>query len=313
MSVLFTFPGQGAQCHDMLHALPEHPEVDRTLDEARVVLGYDPLSLDSDDALRSTVASQLSLLLAGVATARALAAQGHTPDMVAGLSIGAYPAAVVAGVLEFADAVRLVALRGRLMGDAYAVGYGMTAIMGLPQRRLEQLIGQVNAPEAPVFLANVNSETQMVVAGSDDAMRIVSTLAYGDGATRCERVNISVPSHCPLLDGVSSELAQAFGNISVRPPRLLYLSSSLARPLFDSVRIAEDLAWNVARQVRWRDTIQLAWERGARLAVEMPSGNVLTKLTADTFGDGLAVSIADTRLDTVHALMAREQDRGRGA
>jgi malonate decarboxylase epsilon subunit len=310
MSVLFTFPGQGAQCRDMLHALPDHPEVVRTLDEAGDVLGYDPLGLDSEDALGSTVAAQLSLLLAGVATARVLAAQGHTPDIVAGLSIGAYPAAVVADALDFADAVSLVALRGRLMANAYDIGYGMTAIMGLSQRRLERLIAKVNVPEVPVFLANINSATQMVIAGSDDAMQIVSALACGDGATRCERVNISVPSHCPLLDGVSSELAQAFRNIRVRAPRLPYLSSSLARSLFDSVRIAEDLAWNAARQVRWCDTVQLAWERGARLAVEMPSGNVLTKLTADTFCDGLAVSIAETRLDSIHALMDREQHRG---
>jgi malonate decarboxylase epsilon subunit len=265
--------------------------------------------LDTDEALRSTVAAQLSLLLAGVATARVLGAQGYTPDMVAGLSVGAYPAAVVADALEFSDAVSLVALRGRLMADAHEIGYGMTAIMGLSQRRLERLIAKVNAPEAPVFLANINSETQMVLAGSDDAMQIVCALASNDGATRCERVNISVPSHCSLLDEVSSELAQAFRSIRVRPPRLLYLSSSLARPLFDSVRIAEDLAGNVARQVRWRDTIQLAWERGARLAVEMPSGNVLTKLTADTFYSGVAVSVADTRLDSVRALMDRENHR----
>ena len=102
----------------MLHALPNHPEVVRTLGEARDVLGCDPLGLDNDDALRATVAAQLSLLLAGVATARVLAAQGDPPDMVAGLSIGAYAAAVLADALEFADGVRLVALRGRLMADA---------------------------------------------------------------------------------------------------------------------------------------------------------------------------------------------------
>jgi malonate decarboxylase epsilon subunit len=294
----------------MLHALPDHPEVVRTLGEARDVLGRDPLGLDSDDALRTTFAAQLSLLLAGVATARVLAAQGDCPDMVAGLSIGAYAAAVVADALEFADAVSLVALRGRSMADAYDVGYGMTAIIGLSQRRLEKLIAKVNAPETPVFLANINSETQLVIAGSDDAMQTVATMARDNGASRCERVNIGVPSHCPLLDGTSSELAKAFVDVPVRPPRLLYLSSCAARPLFDSARIAEDLAWNASRQVRWRDTVQLAWERGARLAVEMPSGNVLTKLTADTFGDERAVSVADTRLDSIHALMEREQHRG---
>ena len=195
------------------------------------------------------------------------------------------------------------------MAKAHDAGYGMTAIMGLVQRRLELLIAQVNTPVTPVFLANINSETQMVIAGSDDAMQIVAAMASANGATRCERLNISVPSHCSLLDEVSSELAQAFRSIRVGRPRLLYLSSSLSRPLFDSARIAKDLATNVARQVRWRDTVQLAWERGARLAVEMPSGNVLTKLTTDTFCAGVAVSVADARLDSVRALMDRENHR----
>jgi len=136
MSVLFTFPGQGAQKPGMLHTLPAHPETARTLAEASAALGRDVLALDSADALRSTVAVQLSLLVAGVAMARVLAAHGAVPRMVAGLSIGAWPAAVVAGVLEFADAVRLVELRARLMEDAYPSGYGMTAIGGLTRQQL---------------------------------------------------------------------------------------------------------------------------------------------------------------------------------
>src|SRR5437867_13059440 len=88
MSVLYTFPGQGAQCPGMLHTLPGHPEVRRTIDEAGAVLGFAPLTLDSAQALRSTVAVQLSLLIAGVATARVLFALGHEAGMVAGLSIG---------------------------------------------------------------------------------------------------------------------------------------------------------------------------------------------------------------------------------
>ena len=128
MTVLFTFPGQGAQKPGMLHTLPDHPETARTLAEATAALGRDVLALDDAAALRSTVAVQLVLLVAGVAFARVLAAEGAAPGMVAGLSIGAWPAAVVAGVLDFADAVRLVELRARLMEDAYPSGYGMTAI-----------------------------------------------------------------------------------------------------------------------------------------------------------------------------------------
>ncbi|NBF18566.1 acyltransferase domain-containing protein, partial [Pseudomonas sp. Fl4BN2] len=115
MSILFMFPGQGSQRAGMLHALPGDPAVAQTLTEAGDMLGVNPLTLDTAEALRSTVAVQLCLLIAGVAVARTLARQDAGPDMVAGLSIGAWPAAVVAGVLEFSDVLRLVRLRGQLM------------------------------------------------------------------------------------------------------------------------------------------------------------------------------------------------------
>jgi malonate decarboxylase epsilon subunit len=309
MSTLFTFPGQGSQKSGMLHALPDHIDATRALEEANDTLGYDVRTLDDDASLRSTVAVQLCLLIAGVAQARVLGALGHEPDLVAGLSIGAYPAAVTAGALDYADAVRLVALRGQLMERAYPSGYGMTAIVGLNQRSLEALIAQVNRAATPVFLANLNAETQMVVAGSDAAMRELAALALEHGAQRCERLDVAVPSHCGLLNEPAAALADAFAQVTMRAPRTVYLSSSAARPLFDGARIAADLASNMAQQVRWFDTMRLAWERGARLAIEMPSGNVLTRMTHATFNEGIAASSSDTSLTDLGMLIERERSR----
>jgi malonate decarboxylase epsilon subunit len=303
MSVLFTFPGQGAQKPGMLHTLPDHPETARTLAEATAALGRDVLALDSADALRSTVAVQLSLLVAGVATGRVLAAHGAVPQMVAGLSIGAWPAAVVAGVLDFADAVRLVELRARLMEDAYPSGYGMAAIGGLTRQQLEPLLAQVNGPATPVYLANLNAPRQLVVAGRDTALDAVAARALAHGATRAERLAVPVPSHCPLLDEQARTLACAAAQVALRRPRITYISSSAARALFDGERIAADLAANMARPVLWADTLRHAWERGARVALEMPSGSVLTRLAQEAdFAAGTALCADGNRLDTlVHA------------
>ena len=300
MSVLFTFPGQGAQKPGMLHTLPAHAETDRTLAEAAAALGRDVLALDSADALRSTVAVQLALLVAGVATARVLAAHDAAPQMVAGLSIGAWPAAVVAGVLDFTDAVRLVELRARLMEDAYPRGYGMTAIGGLTRQQLEPLLAQVHRPDTPVYLANLNAPRQLVVAGSVPALDAVTALARAHGAHRAERLAVPVPSHCPLLDEQARTLACACGRVTRQRPRITYISSSTARALFDGDRIMADLAANMARPVLWADTVRHAWERGARTALEMPSGSVLTRLAQDAdFGAGVALCADGNRLDTL--------------
>jgi malonate decarboxylase epsilon subunit len=306
MSILYSFPGQGAQKPGMLHVLPDHPETARTLAETAAVLDCDPLALDSADALVSTVATQLCLLVAGVATARVLTAHGALPDMVAGLSIGAYPAAVTAGVIGYTDAVRLVERRAQLMEQGYPQGYGMWAISGIDQGQLEGVIARIHSAATPVYLANLNAPRQQVIAGADDALKQAGVLALEAGATRAERLAVSVPSHCELLAPQAVAMQAAFDGVALSRPKAIYLSGSRARALFDPVAIRDDLAFNMARQVHWFDTARHAWERGARLALEMPSGAVLTGLTAPVFEGGLALSCEGNRIDTVLALLARE-------
>lgn len=305
MSVLFTFPGQGAQKPGMLHALPVHAETERTLEEASAALGRDVATLDTDTALRSTVAVQLCLLVAGVAMARVLAAHDARPQMVAGLSIGAWPAAVTAGVLDFSDAVRLVELRARLMEDAYPSGYGMTAIGGLTRQQLEPLVMQVHGPAAPVYLANLNAPRQIVIAGAHAAMDAVAALALEHGAQRAERLAVAVPSHCELFEEQARTLACAMDQVLLGRPRITYISSSAARALFDGRRIGADLAANMAHPVLWADTVRHAWERGARLALEMPMGSVLSRLAAPEFDDGVTLSCEGIQLSTLISIVRR--------
>lgn len=308
MSRFWAFPGQGAQQAGMLHALPSDPLIGECLREASDALNEDVLDLDSAQALQSTRAVQLCLLIAGVACSRLLMAQDIKPDYVAGLSIGAYPAAVIAGALSFADAVRLVALRGELMQNAYPQGYGMTALIGLDQGAVESLVQHIHSESTPVYLANINADNQFVIAGSDQAMASVAALAKGQGAAAAKRLAVSVPSHCELLSEPAQTLAEAFAQVSIQAPTLTYLSGSTARPLFTADKIRDDLAFNMCRVIDWRSTVQTAYERGARLQIELPPGTVLTGLARRVFETGSAVAFQGARLDTLSAL-SREEER----
>jgi malonate decarboxylase epsilon subunit len=311
VSTLFTFPGQGAQSAEMLHKLPHSAAVRDTVAEASAALSVDVLTLDSETALRSTVATQLCLLVAGVAMARHLSEAGARPDAVAGLSIGAYAAAVIASVLSYRDALACVDQRARLMEAAYPAGFGMTAILGLERVALQPLIDQVHTPRTPVYLANINAPTQLVISGAQAAMASVSALARGRGATGIRPIAISVPSHCELLAEPAAQLAQAMSGVSLSAPRMRYYSASLGRELRDPARIASDLARNMALPVQWHETSVLASEHGIGLSVEMPPGDVLTRLSAAALNEVLAVAAADTRVDTIVELMAREARRER--
>lgn len=308
MSRFWAFPGQGAQQAGMLHGLPSDPLIGECLREASDALNEDVLDLDSAQALQSTRAVQLCLLIAGVACSRLLMAQDIKPDYVAGLSIGAYPAAVIGGALSFADAVRLVALRGELMQNAYPQGYGMTALIGLDQGTVEALVQQVHSEKAPVYLANINADNQFVIAGSDQAMASVAALAKEQGAAAAKRLAVSVPSHCELLSEPAHTLAEAFASVSIQAPTLKYLSGSTARPLFTADKIRDDLAFNMCRVIDWRSTVQTAYERGARLQIELPPGTVLTGLARKVFEQGSAVAFQGARLDTLSTL-SREEER----
>jgi malonate decarboxylase epsilon subunit len=301
MSSLLVFPGQGAQQPGMLARLPRE-----TLNEASDLLGEDVTQLDSAEALQSTRAVQLCLLIAGVAASRQLA---MAPDYVAGLSIGAYPAAVVAGALGFSDALHLVSLRGELMQQAYPQGYGMTAIIGLDLATVEGLLAQVHNAEMPVYLANINADNQVVIAGSDAAMKAVSELAKGCGAGLAKRLAVSVPSHCPLLEVPAQRLAEAFAKVPLQTPKVGYLSGSRARPLIKPEALRDDLAFNMCRIVDWRGTVQSAYERGVRLQIELPPGAVLTGLARRVFEQGTVIAFDGARLDTLQALMREEGSR----
>lgn len=303
MKILLTFPGQGTQTVGMLHQLPQSPLTTELLLQASDVLNEDVLQLDSQQSLQKTRAVQLCDLITGVIYAELLKESGVIGDMVCGLSIGAFPAAVTAGALSFKDAVRLVSLRGELMEQAYPSGYGMTSIQGLFEQQVEQIIQAVHSNDEPVYLANLNDEKQFVISGCDAAMQKVAKLAEEKGASRITHLAVSVPSHCPLLDEPATKLYQAIKQTPFQRPIMHYLSGSSARVIYDPLRIADDLAFNMCRSVHWFDSMVAANERGITLAIEMPPGAVLTGLTKKAMINGEAVAIHQSSLASVAVLV----------
>ncbi|MFK3659260.1 malonate decarboxylase subunit epsilon [Scandinavium sp. NPDC088450] len=297
MKTLFTFPGQGTQRAGMLQNIPDR---DAIFADVRAVLGDETDQLDSTDALQHTRAVQLCLLIAGVAWARELMANGVKPDIVSGLSIGAYPAAVIAGALDFRDALRLVALRGDLMEQAYPHGYGLTAIVGLRLNQVEKLMAGSHT-----YIANLNAETQIVIAGRDEEMAAVAQKALEAGASKATHLAVSVPSHCALLDEPAAKLAKAFESVTLSRPQRAYLSGSTGRVLWEPLKIADDLAFNMARTVQWQDAMVSANQRDARLAIEMPPGSVLTGLTHLAGWQGEAICRERNSIEVAQHLLKR--------
>jgi malonate decarboxylase epsilon subunit len=300
MQLALLFPGQGTHTPGFLGRLAPHPAVRATLAEAVAVLGPGALQLDSAVSLESTAAVQLSTVIAGVAVARALSAEALSFDAVAGLSVGAFAAAVASGALGFPEALALVRLRGESMAQAVPRGHGMTALLGLSERDALALIARVSA-RAPLYLASVNARSEVVVSGSEAALELAAEEAHAAGAA-ARRLRLTIPSHCPLMDGVSAGLREAMRSLALRPPLVPYVSNHRARLTREPAEIAEDLIVNVSRTVRWYDSVRLLYELGCRRFFETPPGSVLSNLVKDAFADVRAVALEDTPIATAVAL-----------
>lgn len=287
----YLFPGQGAQTEGFLHRLGTHAAIKTTLDEASSVLSLDVLTLDTQAALESTVAVQTGLLIAGVATQRALAAEGLTPDLNAGLSVGAYAAAVSCGAIAFADALLMVRKRAELMEAAYPRGYGLSAIAGLTEHEVERLAEtQARDSAERVYIGNVNAPRQIVVAGSDAALDVFNTRALASGARKATRLAVSVPSHCELLAAAADALTDYARSVPFRAPSSGYIGNRGGRALYTADAVRDDLATNMRYTVRWFDALTVMTEIGAKVFVEAPPGQVLTDIVREQYPDLAAIA-----------------------
>jgi [acyl-carrier-protein] S-malonyltransferase len=283
MSVAFVFPGQGSQEVGMGRALAEaFPESRAVFEEADRALGPPPLSklcfTGPESELALTANTQPAILTVSVAAARALLARGGGPDFVAGHSLGEYSALVVAGALSLADAVTTVRRRGQYMQDAVPVGEGaMAAILGLDRSAIEAAcreaaLGEVVAP------ANLNSPTQVVIAGHAAAVERASQLCARAGAKRAIRLAVSAPFHSALMKPAELRLEADLSRVSFRDPDVPLVNNVDARPVRTAAECRDGLIRQVSAPVRWEEVVERLVGEGVTTFVEVGPGRVLSGL-----------------------------------
>lgn len=293
MKYAVLFPGQGSQAVGMLSALAAaHPVVNRTLDEAGDVLGWNLRELvekGPDTELNKTARTQPALLAAGVAAWRVWQAMKlPAPVALAGHSLGEYSALVAAGSLNFSDALKLVELRGELMQSAVPSGEGgMVALVGLDDAAVEQLCSAYTGAGVlePV---NYNAPGQVVVAGSSAALVWLEANAKGAGARMAVRLPVSVPSHCSLMQPAALELAGRLAKVAFNTPAIPVFHNLDAGLHPSAISIRSALREQLYKPVRWAQTIQKLAADGVSLFLECGPGRVLVGLNKRILAKGPA-------------------------
>lgn len=295
----FVFPGQGSQTVGMLTELAAtYPLVEETFREASDALGYDLWQLVSQgpaEELNKTWQTQPALLAASMAIYRVWQQQGgEQPVLMAGHSLGEYSALVCAGVLNFADAVKLVELRGKLMQEAVPEGTGaMQAIIGLDDAAIrkaceESAQGQVVSP------VNFNSPGQVVIAGNKEAVERAGAACKAAGAKRALPLPVSVPSHCALMKPAADKLAVALESITFNAPAVPVINNVDVKAETDAAAIRHALVRQLYSPVRWTESVEAMAAQGVTQLLEMGPGKVLTGLTKRIVDSLTAAAVNDT-------------------
>jgi trans-AT polyketide synthase/acyltransferase/oxidoreductase domain-containing protein len=246
------FPGQGAQRPGMGGEL--FPAFAALVQEANDILGYDIAALCRDgpaERLGQTQFTQPALFVVGALAWLRRRQTDPSPDYVLGHSVGEYAALFAAGVLDFADGLRLVAARGALMQQA--TGGGMAAVLGLDQARVEAVLAR-HAPDA-VFVSNINTPLQLVVSGRQDAVVRLESAFVEAGAALYRRLDVSGAFHTPFMREAQAAFAEAAAKAAFSAPTIPVLSNVSAR-LHDPARIREAMIAQITAPVRWSDSIR---------------------------------------------------------
>jgi [acyl-carrier-protein] S-malonyltransferase len=252
------FPGQGSHTPEMRDLVARRaPEL---LERVTELVGEDPFPRAGEN----TRYAQPAIFCASIVGWDAL---NLHPSAAAGHSLGELAALAAAGVLSRDDALELVVLRGRLMGEAR--NGSMLALVGASLDDARAI-----AEEGGVTVANDNAPGQVVLSGALDALDRTEAIA-SERDTRVIRLDVAGAFHSPAMEPSVAPFREALDEVEISEPAFTVFSGASAAPFSD---VREELAGALIKPVRWRETVIAMHEAGAPSFVEVGPGKVLARM-----------------------------------
>jgi acyl transferase domain-containing protein len=280
--VVFMFPGQGSQHVEMARDLYGAELVFRdAMDECAELLAphlgadirdllypEDGVTPANTERLTRTAHAQPALFVVEYALARLYMSWGLEPDAMIGHSVGEWVAACLAGVVSLADALRLVALRGRLMEE---MPHGVMAAVAMEESRLRPMLG------GGLSIAAINAPSMCVVSGTADAVAALETRLRAEGVEP-QRLQTSHAFHSALMDGAVVAFVEAVSKVTLSAPAIPFISNVTGAPI-TAAQATDPKYWGtqIREAVRFSDGAAALLD-GDRVFLEVGPGQALSTL-----------------------------------
>ncbi|MEP7207877.1 MAG: malonate decarboxylase subunit epsilon [Casimicrobiaceae bacterium] len=291
MTLALLFPGQGTQHPAMLGWLDAQPEARSMLDRMAARLDHDWRSR-LDDADWATRNHNAQVLLTGlcVATWQCLVARLPSPSVIAGYSVGELPAFAVAGVFDGTSALDLAEHRAAAMEQSVAGrDTGLLAVAGVGDAAVAAACARHDLAIAIEIAAD-----RRVLGGLAQALDAAAHELAREGA-RCQRLAVRVASHTPWMAAAATDFAAHVRAVPFARPHATLVCDLTGAPTRDETTLRTALAGQLARPVRWAQSMDSIVERRPRCVLEIGPGSTLARLWNEFHPDIPARSVDEFR------------------
>ncbi len=279
------FPGQGSQKIGMVKEFYEKYDLAKRLfKDADAILNVPITKIifeGPENKLNSTENTQPAIFLASYCIFEIIKKEfGYDFEKFkyfAGHSLGEYSALACVGSISFEDTLKILQKRGKFMQEAVPSGEGaMLAVIGMASKELDKFL-ETNNKKYECFIANDNSNLQVVVSGLKKDINLLSD-DLNNKKIKNLKLNVSAPFHCKYMKIASEKMSSYINDLKMNDLEKPIISNVTAKETISSKEIKLLLISQIEKKVRWLESIEYMINNGVKNFVEIGPGKVLSGL-----------------------------------